>query len=298
MTAALPPLATNDHFALALDSIVEGCLITDVSRRTIYANAAFEHMTGYSFSEIVGRNCSFLQGPGTSDLDVARIRAALEAGEPFRGRLLNYRKDRATFWNELSITPMRDVSGAISHFVSVQRDVTYEVGLEASLRYGQEFDSLTGLPNRTATRQFIVDALGRARREGSAVAVGIGNIDRFRQLNHVYGYAAGDVMLEELAFRVRATLGHHDLFGRMAADEFALVFTGLPGDLLSAQALLRAKLHRVTEVLREPVDVTVGYSVTPTMRFGFAISPFDAREADSLLAAAENGATRPVTIPA
>ncbi len=296
MNASLP-LDSGSLFALALDSIIEGCLISDAQRRTVYANDAFERVSGYSFDEIAGRNCSFLQGPGTSEVDILRIRRALDAGDPFKGRLLNYRKDRSTFWNELSITPMRDAEGTITHFVSVQRDVTYEVGMEATLRYGQEFDSLTGLPNRTATRQFLFDALARARREGTAVAVGVGDIDRFRQLNHVYGYAAGDVMLEELAFRVREALGEHDLFGRMAADEFALIFTGLPGDHVSAQSLLNAKLHRITEVLRAPVEVTLGQFVTPTMSFGFAVSPFDAREVDTLFAAAELNSAPHIAIP-
>ena len=287
-------LPAGELFGLALDAIVEGCLITDAERRTIYVNPAFEKLTGFSSSEIYGRTCAFLQGPGTSAVEVARIRQTLEAGKPFRGRLLNYRRDRNTFWNELSITPMSNASGVVTHFVSIQHDVTYEVGLEATLRYGQEFDGLTGLPNRSATRSFLGDAISRARREGTAVAVGVVDLERFRQLNHTYGFAAGDVMLEELAFRVRPVLSEHDLLGRMAADEFALVFTGLPGDPVGAESLLSAKLNRVMEALREPVEVTAGYFMTPSIRFGFATFPFDAREAETLLVVAETKSMSPL----
>ena len=274
-------------FALALDSIAEGSLITDAQRRTVYANAAFSSITGYSPDDIIGRSCSFLQGPGTSADDVERMRQALNAGAPFHGRLLNYRKDRSTFWNDLSITPMHDPSGAVTHFVSVQRDATYEVGMESTLRYSQEFDGLTGLPNRDSTRAFISAALGRARQDGSAVALAVGDVSGFRDLNHLYGYAAGDVMLEELAFRVRGVVRSQDVFGRIAADEFALVLTGLPNVYADAVGAANRALDRIADVLRRPIEITVGHEWIPTIDFGVAISPFDAREAESLLVAAE-----------
>jgi PAS domain S-box-containing protein len=120
--------------ALALDSIPEGSLITDAHRNAIYANAAFMSITGYAWDEIKGKTCVYLQGPGTSQGTILRIREALTKGERFTGRLLNSRKDGSVFWNDLLITPMRDGSGTVTHFVSVQSVVNEDGSPELSRR--------------------------------------------------------------------------------------------------------------------------------------------------------------------
>ena len=90
----------------------------------IYHNPAFETTTGYSSGEIDGRNCRFLQGADTNRDAVARLRAAIKNEEPFHDTLLNYRKDGTPFWNELSVSPVHDDAGRLTHFVGVQNDVT------------------------------------------------------------------------------------------------------------------------------------------------------------------------------
>jgi PAS domain S-box-containing protein len=108
----------------ALAEVSNGVLITDEKRRIIYANKGFVELTGYPEAEVLGRNCSFLQGPGTSQETILKMRAALDAEQPFEGEILNYRKDGAPFWNELTIAPIVDPAGGPSRFVGIQRDVT------------------------------------------------------------------------------------------------------------------------------------------------------------------------------
>lgn len=93
----------------------------------IWANPAFSRTTGYALEEVVGHNCRFLQGPDTDEEPVQRLRAAVAAGRSVTVTLLNYRKDGTTFWNELSLSPMFDDAGRVSHFVGVQADVTARV---------------------------------------------------------------------------------------------------------------------------------------------------------------------------
>ena len=88
----------------------------------VYVNAAFTRMTGYAAEEVIGRTPRILQGPGTSAVARAQIRAALEARLPIRIDLLNYRKDGSEFWVELSITPVADDAGQFRYLVSVQRE--------------------------------------------------------------------------------------------------------------------------------------------------------------------------------
>jgi PAS domain S-box-containing protein len=88
----------------------------------VWVNPAFEQLTGYPAADVVGRNCRLLQGPDTDRSSSARIRSALAAGQPITETLLNYRKDGSTWWNQVTITPVHDVSGAVTHFVGVQSD--------------------------------------------------------------------------------------------------------------------------------------------------------------------------------
>ncbi|MDP9496482.1 MAG: PAS domain-containing protein [Actinomycetota bacterium] len=90
----------------------------------VYVNPAFERTTGYSADEALGHNCRFLQGPDTAPQAVQRIRDALHRKEHAVTTLLNYRKDGTAFWNEVSLPPVYDGHGALTHFVGIQSDVT------------------------------------------------------------------------------------------------------------------------------------------------------------------------------
>jgi PAS domain S-box-containing protein len=96
----------------------------------VWVNPSFTRVTGYEADEVVGRNCRFLQGPATDPAAVARIRAAIQEGRTHTTTLLNYRKDGTAFWNQLSISPVFDGSGALVSFVGVQTDVTERVRVE------------------------------------------------------------------------------------------------------------------------------------------------------------------------
>ena len=104
----------------ALSNLQQTFVVSDATRPDcpiIYASAGFYTMTGYSPKEVIGRNCRFLQGPDTDANEVAKIRDAVKAGHSFCGRLLNYRKDGAPFWNLLTVTPIRDDNGKVIKFI-------------------------------------------------------------------------------------------------------------------------------------------------------------------------------------
>lgn len=111
----------------ALAAAGEGIVIADArlpDMPLIYVNAAFEEVTGYSRAEALGRNCRFLQGPGTDPGALAQIRRAIAERRAVVVELLNYRKDGTPFWNRLTITPVFDAGGEVTHFIGVQSDVT------------------------------------------------------------------------------------------------------------------------------------------------------------------------------
>lgn len=125
----------------AIAAVSEGIVIVDArlpDQPIRYANAGFQRLTGYTALELLGRNCRFLQGPDTDTAAVAEVRAALAAGRTCDVELLNYRKDGTPFWNQLSISPVHDADGLLTHFVGVQRDVTARKAAEAALEESRQ----------------------------------------------------------------------------------------------------------------------------------------------------------------
>ncbi len=107
--------------------IKHSVLITDATQPgnpISYVSPSIVQLTGYSSAEMIGKNCRFLQGPDTNADSVTILRDAIAAGVPCTVVLLNYRKDGSTFWNELTVSPIKDGTGRIINFVGVQRDVT------------------------------------------------------------------------------------------------------------------------------------------------------------------------------
>ncbi|MDQ1560962.1 MAG: hypothetical protein QOE85_303 [Actinomycetota bacterium] len=276
---------TESLLALALETVSEGSLITDSDRNTIYANAAFTQITGYTQSEILGSNCRILQGADTSREEEQRMRAALDAGETFEGTVLNYRKDGTSFWNHLTITPLKDAAGAITNFVSVQRDVTNIVQEGQSLSHEASHDLLTGLPNREGLRRYLRTEFAAAAQSGNLVAVGIIDLDDFKVVNDVHGHLSGDSVLTQFADRVRTMVRRGDFVARLGGDEFVVVISGLPPEAPTAE--LASILERIHAAVESPFEVDDGASVSVGMSMGVAFFPSDGVTGPDLLRTAD-----------
>lgn len=118
-----------------------GIVITDTNQTDnplIYVNPAFEAMTGYMASEVIGQNCRFLQGSEHDQPALKVLRVAIQRQQACHVTLRNYRKDGSPFWNDLYVAPVFDVEGCLTHFVGVQTDITERIRAEESLRQQEE----------------------------------------------------------------------------------------------------------------------------------------------------------------
>ncbi len=142
-TGGNPPNLIEEVWRLydrALAATSNGIAIADAKlpdRPIVYCNPAFEQITGYDRSEIIGHNCRFLQGPDTDRTALAQIRVALQEQHDCKVVLKNYRKDGTPFWNELSISPVRDSNGIVTHFIGVQSDITDRFQAEEALKQAE-----------------------------------------------------------------------------------------------------------------------------------------------------------------
>lgn len=119
-----------------LDTCVNGVTLSDPDQDDnpiIYANEAFELITGYDREEILGRNCRFLQGEDRSQPELDRIREALETRTPVTVTLRNYRKDGTLFYNQFTIRPLYDPQGNLIYFLGIQYDVSEKIRAEKEL---------------------------------------------------------------------------------------------------------------------------------------------------------------------
>jgi len=137
----------------AIQEVSQGIVITDPKQPDnpiIYASAGVERITGYRSEEIVGRNCRIFQGKDTDRDQIQKLRQAITAGQSCAVEILNYRKDGTSFWNAMSVNPVRDSKGAISYFVGVQNDITDRKELESQLRQSQKMEAIGRLAGGVA----------------------------------------------------------------------------------------------------------------------------------------------------
>ena len=121
----------------AIEVASNGISIADATQPDcplVYVNSGFAAMTGYSARDIIGKNCRFLQGQETDQPELHRVRQALREGTPCQVVLRNYRRDGIPFWNQLSLTPVHDETGTLTHFIGIQTDISNRLAIEGQLR--------------------------------------------------------------------------------------------------------------------------------------------------------------------
>jgi len=273
----------------AIEASVNAIFITDheaLDEPIVYVNPAFERITGYAASEVLGRNCRFLHGEDRDQPGIARIRTAVREGKPGSALLRNFRKDGTPFWNDLRVAPVTDVEGRISHYVGVLNDVTEIKGYQEQLEHQATHDPLTGLPNRSLVLDRLAQALLQAQRSGAAVTVAYVDLDNFRHVNDAFGRDCGDRVLQLIASRLRDRLRSTDTVGRLAGDEFVLVLPGTAG----AESV-STEVQRILDVFADPLVVN-GSEVLIRASVGASVYPRDAVEAEALLNCANNAMTQ------
>lgn len=246
----------GDRLRLAnaiLDDVTEGILVTRAGRaqgreqEIVYANGAFTDLTGYSLGEVIGRTPRAILGYRTDSSCLREIEDALRQSRPVRAELCCRRKDGTAFWNELSVSPVRDERGEVAQFVWVQRDTTERRAVVTRLAEEVLRDPLTGLPNRILLTDVLGRALQRSGRSGRRVAVLFVDLDDFKSVNDDFGHTVGDQILVAVARRLRGALRAEDTAARLGGDEFVAVLE----EITEAREAIEVA-ERVERTLRAP----------------------------------------------
>jgi diguanylate cyclase (GGDEF)-like protein/PAS domain S-box-containing protein len=269
-----------DFYRRLLETSPDGVVLIDALQTdlpVIYANPAFESLTGYSSAELLGRNLRFLQREDRDQDGRHRLREALGRDEPCRVLLRNYRKDGKMFWNEMTVLPLKNAEDRVSHFAGHHRDAGERLRMDPKLAR----DSLSGAHQPTSiavrddrltglyTLPYLEELLKRdwaiAQRERRSIAIFAIDIDALDLYNTTFGRAAGDSTIRRVAHVVSGCLRRaSDVTARIEGGSLMAFAPGLSQDdaLRVAHTMIERvrdmRIHHPRSSVLRYVSVSVG----------------------------------------
>ncbi len=232
-----------DLYRRLLDSSPEGVALVDAmnpGHPVLYVNPGFEALTGYAATELIGKNLRLLQAEDRDQDARHRLREALGRGASCRVLLRNYRKDGAAFWNEMTVLPLCDAGGRVTHFAGHHRDAGERLRAESRLSrdslsgvhqpasIGIRDDRLTGLFILPYLDELLKRDWAIAQRDGRSIAVFAIDVDALDLYNATFGRAAGDSAIRRVAHCVNGCLRRaSDVTARVDGGSFMAFAPGL-----------------------------------------------------------------------
>mgnify|MGYP000153289517 CR=1 FL=1 len=267
--------------SVAVEQSPSVIVITNPQAEIEYVNAEFTLSTGYLFDEVKGKNPRLLQSGQTPPETYREMWSTLLAGKTWRGELINRRKNGETYWEYVVIAPIYDAEGKLTHYVGVKEDITARKVAEAKLEALAVTDPMTGLLNRRGFFPQAQTVYARCQHPPDELAVLMMDIDYFKNINDQYGHQAGDVVLQEVAARIRDNLRPTDLLARYGGEEFAAILPRTSQDTLQKIA------DRLNAVIREQPFKYKQHIITVTISIGGAMLTAATRSLDDLLSQAD-----------
>lgn len=250
---------TNDLIVVTLASPIDppGPIVS-------YVNPAFTALTGYAPDEIIGQSTRLLHGKNTDMETVTQICDAMRAHKSIRAELLCYSKSGEEYWLDINVVPLLESNGQVTHFATIERDLTATKRLQEELSRLASTDTLTGLNNRRKLLELAEAEFARARRYERELAVVMLDVDHFKHINDNHGHFAGDQVLAALAHHTHRLLRTTDVIGRWGGEEFVILMPETP---LAGAATFAERLREELAALPvanngEPLRFTVSAGVT------------------------------------
>jgi len=208
----------------------EAIMITGPDERIIRVNKAFETITGYSADEVIGRTPHMLSS-GKHDQAFYEVMWQQIAGTwHWEGEIWDRRKSGDIYPKWLTVTTVRDEAGKVSHYVGISSDISQRKLAEEEIYSLAYYDTLTKLPNRRLLQDRFNLALAASERSGIYGVVLFLDLDKFKMLNDTLGHGFGDLLLIEVAARIKSCVREIDTVARMGGDEFVVLIEDVSAD--------------------------------------------------------------------
>ena len=255
----------------------EGVLVTDANATILSVNPAFSEITGYSEAEALGRRPSLLRSARHGPEFYQVMWEALKREGRWQGEIWNRRKGGEAYLEWLTINRIDDAAGAAVRYVAVFHDITELRRKDEHIRHLAFHDALTGLPNRSLMQDRLQHAIERALRKGGRLSLTFMDLDRFKAINDGLGHDVGDLLLQEVAARIKGRLRAADTVARLGGDEFVVLMEDLSGSRHCA-----AVAEQIIAEIARPMQLR-GQTVEVGVSMGMAFYPEDGADALELM---------------
>jgi diguanylate cyclase (GGDEF)-like protein/PAS domain S-box-containing protein len=256
-------------YVKAFEATDHAIVVTDASGTIISVNRAFSDLTGYLRDEALGKNPRMLQSGRHDSAFYESMWQTLLATDHWHGDVWDRRKDGGVYPKYLSISAMRNSSGQRTNYVGIFYDNSERKTIEERLDHLAHYDSLTGLPNRSLLLDRLEQAIERAIRLGTKVALLYLDLDHFKMVNDTLGHSAGDELLQAVAQRAKTCVRAVDTIARLGGDEFVILVPDAQG-----QEDIGTIANKLLEALTPPYPID-GHTVTSTPSIGISVYPDD-----------------------
>jgi len=235
----------------------EGITITDADGNILEVNDAFTRITGYGRDEVIGQNPRLLKSGRHDEAFYATLWSELLSNGHWSGEIWNRRKNGEVYAELLNISAVRDERGITRQYVGLFSDISARKVMEDRVRQLAFFDALTELPNR----RLLADRLGQAmllnQRSGHYGALMFLDLDNFKPLNDTHGHATGDLLLIEVARRLKACVRQVDTVARIGGDEFVVMLSELDTCAEKSRQQAQILAENVRQSIARPYLLTI-----------------------------------------
>jgi diguanylate cyclase (GGDEF)-like protein/PAS domain S-box-containing protein len=219
--------------------------ITNTQRVILRVNKAFSAITGYSAEEAIGQTPRILASGRHDSVFYAAMTQTLENEGAWQGEIWNRRKSGEVYPEWLTISAVKDRDGLTTHYVAIFNDVTERVSAQAQIDTLAFFDPLTHLPNRRLLMDRLEQALHASTRHARKNALLFVDLDNFKTLNDTLGHHQGDLLLTQVAQRLKTCTRDGDTLARLGSDEFVVMLEDLSEDGIEAATQAEAVADKI-----------------------------------------------------
>lgn len=272
--------------AKAFDILFDAVVEVGMDGNVLDWNRGAEKLYGWTRQEIIGKPVSMLYLPDDVSCFKQDVMEAVLLQGHWAGEVRMRRKDGRIGYTESVVVPLEDDSHKVIGVISINRDVTARINTERHLKYLAFNDPLTGVGNRELALERLKHAMLQVPRRGTHLALIFIDLDNFKQINDVFGHAAGDAVLCEVANRLKQTLRAADTVARLGGDEFLLI-----AEDLSGRAEAQEAIERIAQALLRPHSIN-GKDFAIDASIGLALFPDDAGDTDALMRIADEAMYR------
>lgn len=264
-----------------IDNIPQAVFVTDLGGNIKLVNGSAERITGFSFSELKGKNMRILKSERQDkNFYINMWKSIIDEGY-WQGEIWNRKKDGSLYLQWMRVFSIRNEKNEINEYVSICTDISERHLLLEELNQSVYYDALTGLPNPVLLRQEFQDSVElKSKKNKKQYFVAI-NIDRFSYINLLYGYRIGDQLLIDIANRIKHKLRDKDSIYRFSGDIYILLIR----DIEEVETLINI-VERVFDLIRKPYMID-GKEILITASFGISLYPDDGISYENLLQNAE-----------